>query len=223
MPVAEFVLAHIILSLKGVWRYNAELRRIRTFPVDRQPPGTYGRTVAIIGLGSIGRLLRKNLKAFDFRVIAYDPYLDAATAAELDVKMVSLEEAFAAADVVSLHTPLLDETMGMITGKLISSMKRGATLINTARGALIKEPELVEVLKNRPDLFAVLDVTEPEPPGRDSLLYILPNVVLTPHIAGSTGADCSRMGRYMIEETRRFLNGENLQWRITPEKASALA
>jgi phosphoglycerate dehydrogenase-like enzyme len=160
---------------------------------------------------------------FDFRVIAYDPYVDPATAAELGVELVSLEEAFACADVVSLHTPLLDETTGMITGKLLSSMKRRATLINTARGELINEPEMIEVLKARPDLFALLDVTEIEPPRTDSPLYVLPNVVLTPHIAGCTGGDCRRLGRCMIEETRRFLNGESLRWQITREKLALLA
>jgi len=223
IPVAEFTLAQIILSLKNVWRYVPEMRKLRTYPADRQAPGTYGRTVAIISLGLIGRLLRKKLRAFDFKVIAYDPYIDPSTAAELDVEMVSLEEAFASADIVSLHTPLLDETAGMISGKLISSMKHGATLINTARGKIVNEPEMIEVLTKRPDLVAVLDVTEEEPPLEDSPLYSLPNVVLTPHIAGSTGADCQRMGRYMIDETHRFLKGQNMQWQITREIASTLA
>jgi len=223
VPVAEFALAQIILSLKGVWRYNSQLRKIHTYPADRQPPGTYGRTVALISLGTIGQMLCKRLLAFDFKVIAYDPYIDPATAAELGVQLVSLEEAFASADVVSLHTPLLDETTGMITGDLLSSMKRGVTLINTARGELINEPEMIEVLTNRPDLFAVLDVTVTEPPLADSLLYVLPNVALTPHIAGCTGGDCRRLGRCMIEETQRFLNGESLRWQITREKLALLA
>jgi phosphoglycerate dehydrogenase-like enzyme len=168
-------------------------------------------------------MLCRRLLTFDCRVIAYDPYIDADTAAELGVELVSLEEAFACADVVSLHTPLLDETVGLITGKLLASMKRGATLINTARGELVNEPEMIEVLKARPDLFAALDVTATEPPLADSMLYVLPNVALTPHIAGCTGADCRRLGRCMIEETRRFLNGENLRWQITRDKLAILA
>lgn len=223
IPVAEFVLAQIILSLKNVWRYGPEMRKLRTYPANRQPPGTYGRTVAIISLGTIGRLLRKKLQAFDIKVIAYDPYIDPETAAELDVEMVSLEEAFSSADIVTLHTPLLEETAGMITGDHISLMKHGATLINTARGEIVNESEMIEVLTKRPDLIAVLDVTEKEPPVKDSMLYILPNVVLTPHIAGSTGADCRRMGRYMIDETHRFLKGQSMHWQITREIASNLA
>ena len=224
IPVAEFALAQIILSLKGVWTYHSEMRRIHRYPdsAQRQPPGIYGQTVAIISMGVIGRLLRERMRPFDFRVIAYDPYLPAASAAELDVELVSLEEAFACADVVSLHSPLFEETAGMITGKLIRSMKRGATLINTARGGIVNEPEMIDALKKRPDLLALLDVTESEPPEEDSPLYVLPNVALTPHIAGSTGADRRRMGGYMIDETRRFLNGENLRWRITREKMARM-
>ena len=96
-------------------------------------------------------------------------------------------------------------------------------MINTARGEIVDEPDMIEALTERPDLFAVLDVTKTEPPPGDSMLYVLPNVALTPHIAGCTGGDCRRLGRCMIEETRRFLNGEELLWQITREKLAILA
>ena len=221
IPVAEFALAQIILSLKNVWRYAPELRKLRAYPADRQPPGTYGRTVAIISLGSIGQQLRKMLRAFDFKVIAYDPYIDPATAAELDVEMVSLEEAFACADIVSIHTPLLEETAGMVSGELLSSMKHGATLINTARGEIIDEAEMIEVLKKRPDLIAVLDVTEKEPPSKDSPLYVLPNVVLTPHIASATVATRRAMAELAAENLIQALTGGAPPTPINPEALSA--
>jgi phosphoglycerate dehydrogenase-like enzyme len=125
--------------------------------------------------------------------------------------------------VVSLHTPWLKETEGMITGQHIASMRPGATFINTARGAVVREQELIDVLQQRPDLFAVLDVTYPEPPAPDSLLYTLPNVVVTPHIAGPVGDECHRLGRYMVEELWRYLHGEELRWGITREMAKVLA
>jgi len=137
----------------------------------------------------------------------------------LGVELVSLEELFRQSDVVSLHAPLLEETKNMITKELLATMKQGATFINTARGKLINEKELVEVLRARPDLFALLDVTAPEPPEKGSPLFTLPNVVLTPHIAGSINNECRRMGRLMIEETERYLKGQALRWRITPQMA----
>jgi phosphoglycerate dehydrogenase-like enzyme len=223
IPVAEFTVAQIILSQKWVWQYNDEIREKCDFPSNRQPPGFYGRTVAIISLGTIGKMVAERLRHFDARVIAYDPFIAPEEATELGVELVSLEEAFASADIVSLHTPLLAETVGMIDGHLFSSMKKGAVFINTARGRLIKEDEMAEVLRKRTDLFALLDLTVDEPPQPDSPLYILPNVRLTPHIAGSTGTEIRRMGRCMVEEASRFLAGKPLRWQITREKEKILA
>ncbi len=111
----------------------------------------------------------------------------------------------------------------LILGSHLASMKRNATLINTSRGAVVREAEMVEVLEERPDLWAVLDVTHPEPPESGSRLYDLPNVVLTPHIAGSQGNECRRMGRLVVDELRRYVAGEPLQHEITRERAALMA
>ncbi len=89
-------------------------------------------------------------------------------------------------------------------------MRSGATFINTARGAVVNEDEMIQVLTRRPDLFASLDVTDPMPPVEGSPLYTLPNVMLTPHVAGCLGPECRRMGRLMVEELNRFLAGKPL-------------
>lgn len=94
-------------------------------------------------------------------------------------------------------------------------MKRRSTFINTARGAIVRENEMIEVLKDRPDRQVVLDVTYPEPQVTGSPLYTLPNVILTPHIAGSAGNEISRMGRYAVDELNRFINNEPLKWQVT--------
>ena len=94
-------------------------------------------------------------------------------------------------------------------------MKPNATLINTARGAIIKESEMIEVLRKRRDLTAVLDVTDPEPPAADCQLLALPNVVVTPHIAGSMGTEINRLGRYIVDELHRYIAGQPLKWQIT--------
>jgi len=223
IPVTEYALSQILFSLKLGWRYAAAVRREGRYPTRWSVPGAYGSTVAIISLGMIGRLLCERLRPFDLKLIAYDPFASAAAATALGVRLCPLAECFAQADVVSLHTPWLPETEKMIRGEHFRAMKQDATFINTARGAVVDEPAMIEVLQARPDLTAILDVTYPEPPKPGSPLYTLPNVVLTPHIAGSMNAECRRMGRYAVEECRRFLNGESLQWQVTRERAATLA
>src|SRR5439155_17691578 len=101
--------------------------------------------------------------------------------------------------------------------ELLSSMKQGATFINTARGMVVRQDEMIRVATLRPDLQFVLDVAIPEPPEPASAVYWLPNVMFTPHIAGSGGAECRRMGRYMVEELERFASGQPLRWAVTPQ------
>jgi phosphoglycerate dehydrogenase-like enzyme len=223
VPVAEFSLAQIILCLKRGWYYTSTIKNLGKYPPKVHVPGAYGSTVGLISLGMIGRMVAERLQKLDLHVIAYDPYVSEQEGVELGVKMCTLEDIFQRADVISLHTPWLPETVGMITGKLIASMKRGATFINTARGAIVNEREMIGVLQKREDLFAVLDVTYPEPPEQGSPLYSMPNVVLTPHIAGSMDSECQRMGDYMLAELKRYLGGKPLQWEITREKAKILA
>jgi phosphoglycerate dehydrogenase-like enzyme len=102
-------------------------------------------------------------------------------------------------------------------------MKQDATFINTARGAVVNQEEMIRVLQERTDLYAVLDVVYPEPVEDGSPLTVLPNVVLTPHIAGSMDRECNRMGRFMVEELQRWLRGEPLQWQVTREKFQIMA
>jgi phosphoglycerate dehydrogenase-like enzyme len=187
--------------------------------VDRNSaPGCYNATIGLISLGVIARSLLKLLAPFELNVLVYDPFLTDVEAAELGVENVTLDQLFRRSDVVSLHTPLRPETDRMITGEHLASMKQGATFINTARGAIVREEEMIQVARHRSDLQFVLDVTDPhEPPVPDSPLYELPNVVLTPHIAGSAGGECRRLGRYMVQELERFVAGEPLKWAVTPQ------
>ena len=223
VPVAEYALSQILFCLKRGWHFAHAIRRDGRYPPKRWVPGAYGSTVGIISLGMVGRCVCELLRPFDLNVVAHDPYAAPGEAAALGVALHPLEEVFRCSDVVSLHTPWLKETEGMITGVHIASMKQCATFINTARGAVVREEEMTDVLTRRPDLQAVLDVTHPEPPVPGSPLYSLPNVVLTPHIAGSMDGECRRMGRYMVEELDRFLRGDPLRWEVTRERAATLA
>jgi len=223
VPVSEYTLAQILFSLKRGWHHALVIKREQRWPKQATVPGAYDSTVGIISLGMIGRLVVERLRPFDAKVIAHDPFVSEETAADLGVELCGLEDVFKRADVVSLHTPKLPETLGMIAGAHLASMKEGATFINTARGAVVRETEMIEVLKARSDLYAILDVTDPEPPVEDSPLYTLPNVILTPHIAGSMDTECRRMARYMIDDYKRYLAGEPLLWQISREKAKTLA
>jgi phosphoglycerate dehydrogenase-like enzyme len=222
VPVSEYALAAILFSLKRGWHFAFSAQRENALPRQGQVPGVYGSTVGLVTLVMVGRLVRERLRPFDLRVVAYDPFVTPEEAHVLGVDLVSLEDLFASSDVVSLHV-LLPETEGMILGSHLASMKLNTTLINTSRGAVVREAEMVEVLGERPDLWAVLDVTPPEPPEPDSRLFDLLNVVLTPHIAGSLGNECRRMGRLVVDELRRYVAGEPLKHEITRERAALMA
>ncbi len=223
VPVAEYTLATILLSLKNFWKQAFESRELGRFPERARCAGAYGSKVGLISLGMIGRLVRERLRPFDLEVLAYDPFVTPEQATVLGIEMVSLDEIFKQCDVISLHTPWLKETEGMIQGRHFEMMKPHATFLNTARGAVVNEAQMIEVLKRRTDVMALLDVTHPEPAAPDSPLWKLPNVILTPHIAGSQDRECRRMGRLMIDEFDRWNRGENLKWSISKEKSALLA
>ena len=223
VPVSEYALSQILFSLKRGWHYALATRREQKWPAREWVPGAFGSTVGVISLGQVGQMVCRRLQPFDLHILAYDPFATPELAQQLNVELVSLDEVFQRSDVVSLHTPWLKETEGMITGRHLAAMKPYATFINTARGAVVREGEMIEVLQQRPDLWAVLDVTYPEPPEPGSPLYTLPNVVMTPHIAGSMENECRRQGQYMVEELRRYLRDEPLKWGITRERAAIMA
>ncbi len=223
VPVAEYTLSQILFCLKRGWHYALAAKRDGRMPARVPVPGAYRSTVGIVSLGMVGRHVCALLRPFDLKVLAYDPFVSPDAAADLCVELCSLDDLFRRADVVSLHTPWLKETEGMITGAHFAAMKHDASFINTARGAVVNESEMIAVLQARTDIQAVLDVTYPEPPAAGNPLYSLPNVVLTPHIAGSMDGECRRMGDTMLDELRRYLAGEPLRWGISRERAKTLA
>ncbi len=224
VPVAEFALGVILLSLKRFWSYSREVRSDRGWGDHTRPmTGAYRSTVGLVSVGMIGRRTISHLRSFDVNIAVYCPFLTEAEATRLGVERCSLAELFRCCDVISLHTPDLPETRGLITGELIASMKPFSTLINTARGAIVQEQDLLDVLRERDDLTAVLDVCHPEPPAPGADITRLPNVVLTPHIAGSMGPECLRLGKYMADEFERYLAGQPLQWKLKREVAATMA
>lgn len=239
VPVSEYTFAQIIMCLKNAYRLNFYYKEIfnenRTggrkdayekgfgVPNGKMAYGAYGTTVGIISLGMIGRLVCEKLKTLDVEIIAYDPYVGDDEMRKLGVTPVPLDELFMKSHVVSLHAPWITETEGMIEGRHFEMMQYGASFINTARGAVVDEPAMISVLENRRDITAVLDVTWPEPPDKESALFRLENVFMTPHIAGSLDDECQRMGKYAVDELERYLKGEELRFRITEEKFNKMA
>lgn len=223
VPVAEFSVSQIVFCLKWGYQHLWEMKRSRVNTRLAGIPGAFGSTVGLVSLGMIGRLVCERLKAFDVDVIAFDPFCSAADAASLGVTLVSLKEVFCASHVVSVHAPWLPETENMITGELVASMRDHASLINTSRGAVIDEPAMTDVLRRRPDLAAVLDVTYPEPPEPDSPLWTLDNVALLPHLAGSTDGETARLGQCMVDELDLYLAGKPLKWEVDRERFKTMA
>lgn len=225
VSVAEFCLAQILLACKGYFPNTRDCRvpaQIRQQPAFRGR-GAYGETVALIGAGQIGRRLIDLLKPFRLNVLVVDPYLSGNDAQSLGVTKATLEEAFRNAYVVSNHLPNLPDLQHVLDGKLFASMRYGATFLNTGRGAQVNEPDMIAVWKQRPDLLALLDVTDPEPPDSDSELYKLPNVQLSSHIAGAHDDEVLRMADTIIEEFKRWRDGQPLSWSVTLEMLDRLA
>lgn len=213
--VAEFALAQVLYALKHGWRYVLGSRsRGESLPRATDEPGAAGSVVGLMSLGATGQATARLLARHEVVLQAYDPHVDPTIASSVGVRLVSLEELFASSDVVSLHAPVLDATRKVVSTKLLSSMKHDATLINTARGALIDEDALITVLRERADLFAVLDVTDPEPPLPGSPLFSAANIVVTPHLAGTLNTERRRHGQLMAAELARYVAGEPMQHEI---------
>ncbi|MBD0838471.1 MULTISPECIES: hydroxyacid dehydrogenase [unclassified Streptomyces] len=205
LPVGEYTLAMILLAGKDAFTHRERFRGTHAYPshAETAHTGNVGRRVGIIGASRVGRRVLELLRPFDFTVLLHDPYVSAAEATALGAQLVPLEELLSRSDIVSLHAPDIPETYRMLDRERLALIRDGGVLINTSRGALIDPDALTdELVSGR--LHAVLDVTEPEPLPADSPLYHLPNVVLTPHIAGSLGNELERLGRIVVEELERW-------------------
>jgi phosphoglycerate dehydrogenase-like enzyme len=226
VPVAEYTVAAILFANKKVFQLNqfyTEHRENRA-PWTREAPnvGNYGKTVGIIGASHVGRLVIEYLKPFDLRLLLYDPYVTPLASRDLGAVKVGLSELMSQSDIVTLHAPLLKDTRHMIGARELSLMRDDATLINTARGSLVDQQALeAELVKGR--LYAILDTTDPEVLPPSSPLYELPNVFLTPHIAGSLGAETQRLTDVIVAEVERFATGRALKHLVRRDQLARLA
>ncbi|MEM7079405.1 MAG: hydroxyacid dehydrogenase [Pseudomonadota bacterium] len=226
VPVAEYTMAAITFANKQVLQLRSFYREVQEnrAPWVNEAPnvGNYNKTVGIIGASHVGRLVLQLLQAYDLRALVYDPYVSAVEARELGASKVGLTELLSQSDVISLHAPLLPDTRHLLGGRELALIRDGATLINTARGAIIDADALLNELQ-RGRLFAFLDTTDPEVLPRGHPLYTLPNVFLTPHITGSMGDETQRLTDYIVSELERYQRGLPLKYQVRREDLARLA
>ncbi len=219
IATAQMALSQVLLTCRGYFRSVRRYAQSRDLGAakDFQRVGAAGEIIGVIGMGWIGRRLTAELRRLGFRVLASDPFLSRERAQELGVEKVSLEELFRRSYIVTNHIPDLPSTKQLLGASLFEAMRDGATFINTGRGAQIVEAHMVRVLKARPDLTALLDVTDPEPAAASSPLWTLPNVVLSPQIGGTIGDEVTRLSDAMIEEFVAWNAGKPLRYQVTKE------
>jgi phosphoglycerate dehydrogenase-like enzyme len=183
-PVAVSILT-LILALTGKLLVKDRLTRSGPAGFNQRAEhmgvGLVGRTLGSIGIGNIGAEMFRLAKPFDMKFIAFDPYADAKLAADLSVEMLSLEDVFRRADILAVNCPLTTETHHIVNAERLKLMKPTSYLINTARGPIVDQKALTEVLTARRIAGAGLDVLETEPPAADDPILKLDNVILTPH------------------------------------------
>lgn len=225
LPVAEYTLAMILLggkrALESARDYRATRRRSGGWRAA-EDVGNHGRTVGVLSASLIGRRVVELLRPHDLRVLLHDPLVPAAEVTALGAEPVGLAELFARADVLTVHTPLLPTTRGLVSRELLGRLRTGALLINTARGAVLDQAALTEeVTAGR--LRAVLDVTDPEVLPPDHPLWECENVLITPHLAGSQGNELRRLADTAVDEVARWTVGEEFAHPVRPERRALLA
>jgi D-3-phosphoglycerate dehydrogenase len=204
VSVAEHTLALLLALARRVSQADASMKAGRWDKKTLEGIELRGKTLGLIGLGQIGSDVARLAKAFEMQVIAYDPYVSSIVAGELDVKLASIEEVFKSAHFISLHCSATPETRHLVNSKNLAQAQSGLRIVNCARGELVNEVDLLAALESGLVAGAALDVFEVEPP-KDSKLVAHPNVIATPHIAGSTEEAQEIVGIRIAEQIRDFL------------------
>ena len=204
VSVAELTIGLMLALARKLPAANATMHAGKWEMKSLQGMELRAKTLGILGLGRIGLEVARRAKGFGLEIIGSDPFVSAAVARENGIALVSLDELFAKSDYLTLHVGLTPQTTGVINAKTIAAMKKGVRIINCARGELIDDAALVEALKSGQVAGAALDVFTVEPP-KDSAFAALDNVILTPHIAGSTGEAQEAVGIQIARQVRDYL------------------
>ncbi len=219
--VSDFAMSLMLSMLRHIPTYNSHVREgiwdIKSiitksgFPTMRR---LNTQTLGIVGFGRIARELAKKARPFGFKMLAYDPYISEEVAAEYGAELVDFDTIVKESDVITVHSPLTPETEHMFNIDVFEQMKETAILINTSRGPLVKENDLVKALKNKLIAGAAIDVTEVEPPAIDGELLKLNNLIITPHAAFFTEDSYNELRKRAAEEVVRVLSGKEAENRV---------
>ncbi|MFI7610309.1 hydroxyacid dehydrogenase [Nonomuraea terrae] len=226
VPVADYTVAMLVLGAKQVFtrarRYAAAVEGEPKDWLSGDGTGLNGRTVGLIGASRVGRHVLRRLRAFDVEILLYDPYVSAAEAARLGAEPVSMDDLCRRSDLVTVHAPALPETRHMLDARRLDLLPDGAIVINTARGSLIDTEALTQACATG-RISAILDVTDPEPLPPGHPLFAMPNVLVTPHLAGAQGRELRLLGEFAVAEVSRLLGGAPLLGRVEPEQLAYIA
>lgn len=218
VSVAELTVGLMLSLARSIPQNSLEVRKgnwPRTRGMTLQK-----KTIGLYGFGSIGREVARRLREWQCCVLAYDPFPNMEAASELGVELRTSDQVLLQSDFLSLHVPVLPETRRMVNSEFLARMKRGAYLINTARGELIDEAALVEALHSGYLAGAAVDVYDKEPPPLDSPLLGLPQVIATPHCGAHTDGAMDGMGWGALRACLAVLRGEEPQYRVRPRSAA---
>ncbi len=213
--VADLALGLIICLARNIFEADTSVRKSDLTPyigIELE-----GKTLGIIGLGHIGKKVALRARAFGMKVIADDPVLDNEFAVKNGIKYVSKEEIYKQSDFITIHTPLTNETHGLIKEKEITLMKDGCYIVNTARGGIVDEKALADALKSGKIAGAGIDVFSVEPPLADYVLFQAPNIVFSTHMGGSTPDAIKRAGELAAKNIINVINGKKPLNALNPE------
>ena len=199
LAVAELAFALMISMPCHIAEADASMKQGKWLKKELERTELSGKTLGLVGIGRIAREVAVRARAFGMKVIAYDKFVEKSDAAE----MMSLDKVFAQADYISLHTPLTDETKGMINAQSLAKMKKGAYLVNTCRGKVVVEEDIVAALKSGQLAGYGTDVYYSDPPENTPLAQA-PHVVMTPHLGASTEENLLRLGDCIVERMKKY-------------------
>lgn len=214
--VADFALTLMLAALRGVTTLDREVRS-GDWRATGPSRDLHGATVGIIGLGAIGRTVAHRLSGFECRVIGCDPMMEVATAQAAGIELLPLEDLLEQAQVLTLHAALTPVTRGLIDAAALQRMRTDAILVNTSRGPLIRQDDLVEALRHGSIAGAALDVFEVEPLAPDDPLLSLPNVVVSSHVSSHTGQSIAAMVGGVVDGMLDLSDGRAPTGLLNPE------